>query len=241
MLMNMVNKKLAIRSFYIITFCLLSNHLFAQTSLSERQRNLHNISKKACLEYNEGKNDIQRSEIYNKVNKEKERLGQKLDWQISDWKGNIMTISTNQGGDYADVEIVSEYNSIEISFEDLSTFGFGGVHKDEAVYDQLRNLSEGDPVIFSGKFEQGERGIQELSLTERGSICAPEFAIDLTNIKLNPEGSNRKSNAEEFAQGVEEGVGQMGNVIAWVFAIFFLFFLLIKILQGIGKKTSNSN
>ena len=191
----------------IATFlCLISSQLSAQVSLNPQQVELHNISKRACTEYNEGKNDIQKSEVYNQVNEQKSEFGGKINWHISEWKGNVMKISTNQGGDYADVEIVSEHNSIEISFEDLSILGFGGVQKSDAVYEQLKELSEGDPVIFSGELNKGERGIEELSLTEQGSICSPEFGINLTSIKLNPNGEIKKSNAEEFAEGVKEGL-----------------------------------
>ncbi|TYP95426.1 hypothetical protein LX73_0729 [Fodinibius salinus] len=226
--------------FFLLAFCLSNNLLFAQASLDEQQIELHNISKIACSNYNEAKNDIKKSEVFNQVNEEKRKFAQSLNWEVTNWRGNIMSISTNEGGDYADVEITTVYDDIEISFEDERPFGVGsgGVSNSESVFNDLSNLKEGNAVIFSGKLYKGKKGIEEMSITEHGSICAPEFNFDLTSVKLNPNGKFKTSDAKEIAEGVSSIIG----VLEWIgenWVMVIIIMGILGILSGLGKSQQN--
>ncbi len=55
------------------------------------------------------------------------------------------------------------------------------------LYNQVANLAQGDEVVFSGKFVSGDTDyIEESSLTEEGSMTAPEFPFTFTSIGRQP-------------------------------------------------------
>lgn len=205
----------------LLYFCITIDSIASVTQ--DFQSELHSISKSACTEYSNSANDIQRSEVYNNANELKLNFGQNINWNFSNWEGNIMLIRTNQGGDYADVSIVSEKNNITLSFKDTRSLGSGGVSNDEPAFSTLRELQEGDPVIFSGRLEQSDdRGIFEYSFSERGSLCSPEFSFKLHEISLNPSGEIRKSDSELFMDGIKEGF----EIVVWVFVALVVLIII---------------
>jgi hypothetical protein len=57
-----------------------------------------------------------------------------------------------------------------------------------ALYDQVAKLAVGTTVIFSGIFGPGDRDyLEEMSMTEEGSMTDPEFLFKFTNISPKPD------------------------------------------------------
>jgi hypothetical protein len=140
-------------------------------------------------QYEEGKNEIQKSEAYNNCNIWRKRYLSENGNQIRNWAGIILNISTNQGGDVAWITIRAKSNDFTIDYETsnngFSDIGIGSqIKKGSAVYRQIWELTEGDAVLFSGEFIKDEkRGIKEISMTEYGCINNPEFIVRFSEVK----------------------------------------------------------
>ena len=190
---------------FFIFFLLTSLPSFSQP---KNQAIFHTMLKKYCTYYKAQNNEIKASEVYTQANRQKKIFAQKLKWNFTNWTGNIVEISTNQGGNWADLTIRSNIENFKISFVDMRIFGEGGIRKGSKIYNQLSQLKEGSPVIFSGRFISGKRGIEEISLTERGSLCGPAFSTKFTNVVFNPKGMESGSLSEEFGGGFIDGFSQ---------------------------------
>ena len=56
-----------------------------------------------------------------------------------------------------------------------------------AVFDQLLKMKAGDDIIFSGSFVPSDDDcVQELSLTQQGSMTDPEFVFRFTGVQPGP-------------------------------------------------------
>ena len=194
---------------FFMIFLLTSFQSFSQ---SKNQVIFHTMLKEYCTYYDAQNNEIKASEVYTQANRQKKIFAQKLKWNFTNWTGNIVEISTNQGGNWADLTIRSNIENFKISFVDMRILGGGGIRKGSKIYNQISQLKEGSPVIFSGRFLSGKRGIEETSLTEWGSLCGPVFSIKFTNVVFNPKGVESVSLSDDFSGGFLDG---FSSTISW--------------------------
>ncbi len=142
------------------------------------------IRKKYDDAYIKKTNEIQKSDIFNSAEKESFKFLNKYNLHFTNWVGEITEIETDKGGEKLFLTVSSNLKGQKINYT-TSNCPFGcGIEKKDNVYDQVRNLYEGQKVFFSGNFIKNENEkLDELSITERGSIFLPEYKINFTNIR----------------------------------------------------------
>lgn len=119
--------------------------------------------KAACESYKNQPNEIKKSEVYRGTAEIYQKVG-----NIKDWVGVLRTISTNQGG--ASAILIISFASSVIKDEDV-VFG-------SAVYKSASEMSEDQPVVFSGRW------LEDYNVTEQGKVCDPNFLISLTDLAV---------------------------------------------------------
>ena len=108
--------------------------------------------------------------------------------KVKNWHGIITEIDTTSDGRVifgVEIErsniVLSTWNN---SLSDI--FDYSLIEKGSNVYKQVRNLSVGQKVNFSGTFYQDKSDfIREKSVTENGSMLMPEFLFKFTDVNVN--------------------------------------------------------
>jgi hypothetical protein len=75
------------------------------------------------------------------------------------------------------------------------------------LYEQIARLSVGEKVIFSGTFAGGKDFVEETSLTEEGSMNAPEFLFSFSGIRPANQ-APPSSSVTDRNYGAREGAEQ---------------------------------
>jgi len=101
---------------------------------------------------------------------------------LSNWQGKIKSIDTPHGGDTASVTIEAKFWDFVIGFETSRTTK---LKRDTNVYRNLLKIPEGSTVIFSAEVisTDNEKGIKEISWTEKGSLRAPVYIVSFTDFQ----------------------------------------------------------
>jgi hypothetical protein len=129
------------------------------------------------------------------------------------WIGTIAKMETNGSGNGILEVHPPGYNWITIE-----TMPFGGttIPAGSVMYEQVSRLSVRSKVIFSGELVESSRDyLQELSLTEAGSMDEPEFLFKFTEIRSATAGDSRPK-VEEAHSEATEGVIREGGPIPFV-------------------------
>jgi len=152
------------------------------------QISFHLLNKPFLSRYDRAVNEIKKSTIYNEACSLRKSYLKNSSFQFTDWIGKIITISTDQGGDVAYIKLVSKAGEFKMVYQTWNNrlsdvFDNTMLKRDSKVYNQVANLQEGDFVKFSGKFlSDEEKGVKEMSISERGCLRYPEFIIKFSNI-----------------------------------------------------------
>lgn len=130
-------------------------------------------------EYNNAMNDIQKSQVFNNANSYSGEFAKNNNYEFNNWIGKISTIYTSQGGNNLFFEMTSNISGINISYKVNYDIG-----PSTDIYREISKLKEGDNVEYSFKFIPDiERGIEEASFSEEGSLKAPEFNVVFLNVR----------------------------------------------------------
>jgi hypothetical protein len=151
---------------------------------SEEQQNFHRMRSTFRNEYKTKNNEIQKSDVFTDAENATLKFAENFDWTFKNWSGKISEITTNKGGDRLFISVISDVGDQRIKYTVPScVIGECGIPKGDPVYQQVRNLEVGQSVLFSGKFSANEKGkVNELSVTEVGSIELPEYTVEFLNI-----------------------------------------------------------
>jgi len=161
-------------------------------------------------DYSDAPNEIKKSAIWVEANEWTRQFGRSRGWKINNWYGTIEDLSTDQGGDFLTLSISSRKFGTRIDYETWNN-RFSDMDdntmpkKGSKIYNQAAELLEGDYVYFSAELlSDSEKGIKESSMTESGSLRAPEFKVRFTDIR--PEiGSETETPADDSeTQGTVE-------------------------------------
>ena len=158
-------------------------------NVPENQKLFEDMRKSQHEKYTSSKNDIMRSKAFSEANDFSEKFYNDNNGKIEDFAGQITTISTDQGGDYLNITIKSKLHGLTVSYKtwnnSFSDEGFNSlIKKGSDVYNKVADLTEGDYVYFSAKlYKDRERGIEECSMSEIGSLSSPEFIVKFSNIR----------------------------------------------------------
>ena len=153
-------------------------------SSSQNQNALSILLKQATQSYRAQNNEIRKSAIREERKKQLQMMFMDSR-EFSNWIGTLTRIGTNSDG-HAEVVIrCGEPGDFAYTIQNMSGLINLGtlIEKNTLLYKKLGQLQEGQRVHFSGKFESGENDfINELSLTEGGSMSEPEFEASFSDI-----------------------------------------------------------
>ena len=107
--------------------------------------------------------------------------------KVEHWVGVLTEMRTNtEGKAFITIKLAGSSNVVVKTWNNsLSDFDSNTmIASDSPLYAIISELAIGDTVVFSGQFLSDDRDyIKEGSLTEQGSMTAPEFIIQFTDIK----------------------------------------------------------
>ncbi|MGE4259256.1 hypothetical protein [Shewanella sp.] len=133
--------------------------------------------------FNNTKNELQESILRDKRKNALSELFRKL--SVNSWVGTITDLSTDTDGNASLTIKIADNIAIKTWNNSFSDQDYGSmVSKNSYVFNNLFNLSEGDKVVFSGRFYKSDRdGIDESSLTIAGSMTDPEFIFKFKDVR----------------------------------------------------------
>lgn len=166
------------------------------------QLTFHALNAECYKRYDAGQNEIQKSSAFNECNSQRKQFA--AGNKVLDWVGTIKSIRTNQGGSEVVVNIASSAGGFDIAYatpgvgvQAIDLFTADIIHPTSPIYQKLATMKEGDMVRFDAVLlPSTERGIDEESLTEEGSMQDPAFTIRLDDIRpYKDAASNAQSTA----------------------------------------------
>jgi len=107
--------------------------------------------------------------------------------EFTDWIGTIKTMETTSEGNAhleislygAAIQIENNNNEVSAALGDKTL-----IPKGSELFNAIANLAVGTQVKVSGIFQKGRLDfIEELSLTEEGSMTDPAFAVKFTKVE----------------------------------------------------------
>ncbi|MGO4705854.1 hypothetical protein AB4072_08770 [Microvirga sp. 2MCAF38] len=152
-----------------------------QNAYGSSQREFETKRADFAQQYVTAVNEIKKSAVWNAANEWTINFAKQQSLTANKWIARVAKISTDQGGGKADVELVSDYAGMNITYR---AAGSSSLKSGTLVYNKLAELSLGDIVEFDALFrESSKKGFDEDSWTERGSLEQPAFRINLTDIR----------------------------------------------------------
>jgi hypothetical protein len=156
-------------------------------ALPQTQQQFIDVVQDFKSQYNKASNELQKSSIAKKrldsllnvLQKSKDKTN------IQGWVGRIKTLSTTgEGNAHIAIKLEGSRDIVLSTWNnELSDIPFGSLVKSgTAVYEKIAQLAEGDTVQFSGSFFFYNGEINEQSMTEDGSMTAPEYTLGLDDI-----------------------------------------------------------
>lgn len=150
------------------------------------QQNFIKVIEQAYSDYRDAPNELKKSAIRTeRGNLIKKNLDGKRNF--SDWVVVVKEMhTTGKGKAYFTVEIDGTNIEMGTVNNELSNmFENSLIEQSNPIYNQISELQKGDVVIISGSFFPSDKSdyIQELSLTEEGSMRKPEFLVRFTNVQ----------------------------------------------------------
>ena len=106
--------------------------------------------------------------------------------QISGWRGTVDTLSSNNAGKGVLTIRLSQH--VTVSTTNNAVSDAMGMHTllepDSTVFKEAASLKEGQAVVFSGSFAQNDEDcLEEMSLTQEGSMHDPDFLFAFSSVK----------------------------------------------------------
>ncbi|MDN3694993.1 hypothetical protein QWZ06_23535 [Chryseobacterium tructae] len=150
------------------------------------QQNFIKAVEQAYSDYKDAPNELKKSAIRTeRGNLIKKKVDGKRNF--SDWVVVVKEMHTTGKGkayfivkiDGTNIEMGTVNNELSNMFENSL------IEQSNPIYNQISELKKGDVIIISGSFFPSDKNdyIQELSLTEEGSMRKPEFLIKFTKVQ----------------------------------------------------------
>lgn len=148
----------------------------------EKQKEFHWERRRFYNRYMNSLNEVAKSTVFREAGKYTADFFREQSNAIRNWEGRIESIDTPHGGETASLRITADLWDFEIEF---LTDSRTKLRRDTALYNQLLKLPEGSRVIFSAEVisDDSEKGIREISWTEKGSLGNPEYIVEFTDIQ----------------------------------------------------------
>ena len=155
----------------------------------ESQLQFHRLNRDCVPRYREGINEVQKSLAFNKCNEERTQFAAQN--SMSGWVGTIERIATDQGADVVQVDISSSAAGFTVGYHTdnnrfSNIFSRTMIRPGTPLFERIAKLPVGQKVIFDGSFVKdpgNSSKILEYSLTESGSMTAPVFIVEFSDIR----------------------------------------------------------
>lgn len=137
-------------------------------------------------EYKQGQNEIQKSAVYAKFPEHLKSYITQNGVFARGWICTVQSISTDRGGDSADLSLKSIYsvdaNPLNIFFD--AGYSQLNIPKGSPVYDMIASLKEGSKVSVDFNFVLDRKGdVKRLPHpTEQFGLASPDFSIEVVSI-----------------------------------------------------------
>lgn len=145
------------------------------------QRHFETKRAEFAQQYAAAPNEIRKSAVWNAANEWTINFAKQDGLSATKWIARVSKITTDQGGGRANVELVSDYAGMNITYR---ASGSASLRSGTLIYDKVADLSLGDIVEFDALFSASDKkGFDEASWTERGSLEQPVFTISLIDVR----------------------------------------------------------
>ena len=134
------------------------------TPMPSNQVTLLRRFQEACRSYAAQPNEIRKSEVFRGTASFYSEVG-----KVEGWVGTLKRISTYQGSSNTTLVIKTGTSNV-----------YSNVRIGSPAYDSAANMREGQDIVFSG------HGLRDFNFTEHGTVCNPNFKIDLTSLRHAP-------------------------------------------------------
>lgn len=151
---------------------------------------LERIRAGAVQPYNAADTQMKKSLVLRQAGSDSFNLVKGARGAVKDWRGKLVELTTDRGGEHAYVIIESSaaqgfkvrYRTWNNALSDLTDKT--AIRVGTPLYAQLAELKPGDEVVFSGTFIPDKATfLKDASLTEAGTIQEPEFLMRFTSIR----------------------------------------------------------
>jgi hypothetical protein len=157
-------------------------HNDAQPSMPEAEKLLIAVVERARATYHAGANEMAKGAA--RPTRAKEICKVLKDFQVSNWLGEIETLSSNSDGwGVLSIQIaqgisLKTWNNAISDMVDKTL-----IDPESAVFKQAVGLKKGQKVNFSGQFSRNSTDcVREGSLTLKGSLTQPEFIFRFADL-----------------------------------------------------------
>lgn len=150
------------------------------SNLPVDEENFISINQNAKLLWQQAPNEIQREPMRNARNASLCNAPM----SVTDWAGHVQRVGTYMGKDgKGSLSVVIAPNITLRTEGDLQNEG-SKIERGTPLFSAISGLSEGQSVIFSGRFIKGDKTcLSETSFTDKGSLTDPEFEFIFTNVR----------------------------------------------------------
>lgn len=150
---------------------------------NSQQRQLESQRKEYWQAYQSAANQIKQSEIFNQSREASCDFIRANGRQFYGWSGVLQELTTTQGGGMV-MRVVLRSERYGLPVDYVHSF----IEQEDALYHKLSELKQGQRVYFNFAFNEEveffniSECLDELSLTEEGSLMNPEFSITLHDV-----------------------------------------------------------
>lgn len=152
-------------------------------TIPEKQKRLIKIVNRYYPKYEVAPNELKKSALRRRRKDEISSIMDDL--RAENWIGILKEMGTNsEGKANITIQLPNSKATIKTWNNALSDIGSNTlIEPNTNLYEAISNLSKGDKVVFTGTFFNDEQDyIEEISLTELGSMRSPEFLLRFSNI-----------------------------------------------------------
>lgn len=151
-----------------------------ESNLPAREQDFIEIVQTGIEKADEAENDLQAGRALTKRDK---ALKQGDFDSAKQWRGTVKTLDSNGDGDGVLVVELAPNVAVGTWNNAFSDINDNTLIKSDKMMDTLSEMSEGDEIIFSGKFITDGGMPENKGLSKIGKLQDPEFVFDFSSVK----------------------------------------------------------
>lgn len=151
----------------------------AQTIAPDSEKSFLSIIMSYRVSWDEAKNDIVREEV--RPSRDRDICRRQID--VKDWIGSVREISDFLNENDAATFSIDLPSDVSLTTGGLINNNGTLIQRGSDLFKVITDLSVNQHVIFSGRFILNQGCPEEISLTDKGSISAPEYLFLFTDVR----------------------------------------------------------